>query len=80
MFELQQALALGKINFSLKTVQCIIRLYDADGSGKISLTVRFCWLAGRLVSRGWAGVERSRLWQHALQRFPPTTPTPNAGV
>ena len=37
--ELQQALALGRINFSLKTVQCIIRLYDSDGDGKIGVEV-----------------------------------------
>lgn len=39
--ELQQALALGRINFSLKTVQCIIRLYDSDGDGKIGVEVGF---------------------------------------
>lgn len=37
VFELQNALALGKINFSLKTVQSVMRLYDADGNGKMGL-------------------------------------------
>ena len=55
--ELQQALALGRINFSLKTVQCIIRLYDSDGDGKIGVEVGFwrglnCDLLLQLLSRG----------------------------
>lgn len=35
VMELQKALALGGLNFSLKTVQAIMRLHDRDGSGTI---------------------------------------------
>ena len=40
VFELQRALALGQLNFSLKTVQALMRLHDKDGSGHIDLQVR----------------------------------------
>lgn len=36
VMELQKALALGGLNFSLKTVQAMMRLHDKDGSGNIS--------------------------------------------
>ncbi|PRW44941.1 Coiled-coil domain-containing 40 isoform C [Chlorella sorokiniana] len=36
VMELQRALALGGLNFSLKTVQAMMRLHDRDGSGHIS--------------------------------------------
>ncbi|GAB4817232.1 hypothetical protein N2152v2_004278 [Parachlorella kessleri] len=37
VFELQRALALGQLNFSLKTVQALMRLHDKDASGHIDL-------------------------------------------
>ncbi|KAL4424609.1 hypothetical protein ABPG77_002227 [Micractinium sp. CCAP 211/92] len=35
VYELQKALALGGLQFSLKTVQAMMRLHDTDGNGNI---------------------------------------------
>ena len=42
MFELQRALALGGLNFSLKTVQTLMRLHDPDANGQIDIKVCAC--------------------------------------
>lgn len=39
----QKALALGQLNFSLKTVQALMRLHDKDGSGHIDFPVSTPW-------------------------------------
>lgn len=37
VFELQKALALGRLTFSLKLVQAMMRLHDRDADGQINL-------------------------------------------
>lgn len=61
VFELQRALTMGNINFSLKTVQALIRLYDRNRQGKIGYQVGW---------RGCSGVTLATLFSHARSAHP----------
>ena len=70
---LQKALALGQLNFSLKTVQALMRLHDRDGSGQIDYPVGGCGRAG-----GQAGGRAGSLGSESSVGRPPVPLAPAA--
>ena len=85
VFELQRALAMGGLNFSLKTVQALMRLHDRDHGGTIEFAVSRERVGGWVG--GW-GADAARGTEppppfgrshkspraHATPRTPPPTP------